>query len=108
MTIHELISRGWPGKAYSLRFNDGTDEEALAALDWRDPSPKPTLAELAAMRDQLAAADAAVAVQAEQDATEREGIRALLSDLRNGTGTNAERIRRLELVAIRLIKDALR
>lgn len=53
------------------------------------------------------AIDAARAA-AEQDATERDGIRALLAELRDGTGTNAERIRRLERVAIRLIKDALR
>lgn len=56
--------------------------------------------ETAMLEEQKAAQDKLAADKLEQDK-----VRAMLTDLKNGTGTSAERLRRCEVVLYRLIID---
>lgn len=105
---------------YEGKLRIETDAGIIANLKrkgWQD-APKPTYNAATqhapewvngswVVRD-LTQAELDANTQAAADKSERQQVKALMADIKAGTGTNAERLARIEKAVHRLLKDTLR
>lgn len=117
-SIYHLIAHAFPSARFGLGGNvelrnDGSGQRIvrwLTAELGTEPAfdaATGTYPALEAFRATVEAAIAARLAEEQADATERLAIRAILTAMKNGTGTAGERIARLERVLFAVAKKVL-
>lgn len=101
------LAKARNAQATERDFSVVSDSKGIYLARWDEAilGVPPTQAQLDSEETAMLAERDAAAAKLSEDKIEQDKVRALLTDMKNGTGTATERFRRCETALVRLILD---